>query len=125
MVDGRNLEVRRLALELAEAVYDCSDRFPPDERFEITRQLRRAVVSVAANIAEGAARDSDREFRRFVHIALGSLEETRTLLEFGRRREWIDSSTHERLELDVEVLRGGLRNLVRAIERSIRRKLEA
>ena len=123
--DDRNLEVRRLALELADAVYDCTDRFPPDERFEVTRQVRRAVVSVPANISEGAARDSDREFRRFVHIALGSLAETRTLLEFGYRRDWIDGATHEKLEESIETLRRGLRNLVRAIERAMRRKLKA
>ena len=125
MEDDRNLEVRRLALELADVVYDCTDRFPPDERFEVTRQVRRAVVSVAANIAEGSARGSDREFRRFVHIALGSLAETRTLLEFGYRRDWIDGATHENLEAAIEALRRGLRNLVRAIERAMRSKLEA
>lgn len=119
MQDDRNLEVRRLALELADAVYDCTDRFPPDERFEVTRQVRRAVVSVAANISEGSARKSDREFRRFVCIALGSLAEVRTLLEFGRRRGWIEATTYQRLGQSIESLRRKLLGLVRAIERSM------
>ncbi|MHC4451905.1 MAG: four helix bundle protein [Planctomycetota bacterium] len=125
MQDDRNLHVRRLALDLADAVYDCCRAFPTDERFELTRQVRRAVISVPANISEGAARDSDAEFRRFIRIAMGSLAEVRTLLEFAHRRRWLAEPDHAALEALIEELRQALLNLLRAIALAMRRKQEA
>jgi four helix bundle protein len=75
-------------MALASAVYDVSAEFPVDERFGMTRQIRRAAISVAANIAEGGGRETDREFRRFVTISLGSLEEVRTYVAFADLRGW-------------------------------------
>ena len=70
----------RLALEL----YRVTDGWPRSERFGLTVQVRRAAVSVPANIAEGAAKRGPREFRRFLDIALGSLAELSYLLRFSR-----------------------------------------
>ena len=67
-------------MDLAEMVYRVSAHFPAEERFGITGQVRRAAVSVAANIAEGAERHGSREFLNFLGIASGSLAETETFL---------------------------------------------
>jgi len=107
----RNLEVWRLAMEFADAVYRLSEQFPPDERFGATQQLRRAVLSIAANIAEGAARNSDGDFRRFVRIAIGSLEESATYLEFARRRAWIARAAADGIGSKLETLRAKLLRL--------------
>ena len=61
-------------------VYRISAQFPPEERFGITGQVRRSVVSIAANIAEGAERQGPREYLNFLGIASGSLAETETFL---------------------------------------------
>ena len=66
-------------------VYRVSVNFPPVERFGVTGQMRRAAVSVAANIAEGAERHGKREFLQFLGIASGSLAETETFLILARR----------------------------------------
>ena len=81
----QDLEVWRKSIELAEMVYRVSARFPPDERFGMTSQLRRAAVSIAANIAEGAERHGTREFLQFLGIASGSLAETETFLILAQR----------------------------------------
>ena len=67
----RDLEVWQVALKLIAEVYAVSARFPADEPFGLTAQIRRAAVSVGANIAEGHARESRPEYRHFVSIATG------------------------------------------------------
>ena len=81
----QDLEVWKKSIELAEMVYRISGQFPPEERFGITSQVRRATVSVAANIAEGAERPGTKEFLQFLGIASGSLAETETFLILARR----------------------------------------
>ena len=81
----QDLEVWKKSMELAEMVYRVSAQFPAEERFGITSQVRRAAVSVAANIAEGAERHGTREFLNFLGIASGSLAETETFLMLAQR----------------------------------------
>ena len=85
------LHVWQRSHQLALNIYDQTRAFPPGERFGITSQMRRAAVSVASNIAEGAKRRSNTDYARLLNIAEGSLAETESLLrlakdlEFGRR----------------------------------------
>ncbi len=81
----QDLEVWKKSIELAEMVYRVSARFPEEERFGITSQIRRAAVSVAANVAEGAERHGTGEFLQFLGIASGSLAETETFLILAQR----------------------------------------
>ena len=81
----QDLEVWKKSIDLAEKVYQLSAQFPQDERYGLSSQVRRSVVSIAANIAEGAARHGTREFLQFLGIASGSLAETETFLILARR----------------------------------------
>lgn len=72
MKDFRKLTVWQRSHELTLAVYRATKRFPKDELFGLTSQMRRASASIPSNIAEGCGRDGDAELRRFIHIALGS-----------------------------------------------------
>jgi four helix bundle protein len=72
-------------MDLVEAVYRISREFPKTEEYRLTSQLLRAAVSIPANIAEGNARSSRKDYARFVSIARGSLAETETLLMLARR----------------------------------------
>ena len=81
----RDLEVWRLAMDLAEAVYRLTRGFPKAEEYRMTSQLVRAAASVPANIAEGNARSGRKDYARFVGIARGSLAETETFLLLARR----------------------------------------
>jgi len=90
MIEGavthyRDLHVWRKALDWAEAVYRVTAGWPRDERFGLISQTRRSAVSVASNIAEGAARRTTGEFMQFVGIAQGSLAEAETQLLLGQR----------------------------------------
>ena len=86
----RDLVAWQKAMELVEAVYAATQGFPPDERFGLTSQLRRAAVSVPSNIAEGEGRGSRNDFGRFIAIAYGSLREVETQLLIAIRLGYVD-----------------------------------
>jgi len=104
MQDFRKLKVWEKAHNLTLAVYRQTRNFPAEEKYELTNQLRRAAVSIAANIAEGSSRDSWADFRRFLQIALGSMNEAQYYLILSRDLEYVRAADHERLDgLLVEV----------------------
>ena len=81
----RELEVWKLSMSFVEAIYKALKTFPPEERYGICDQIRRAAVSVPSNIAEGFGRDTPKEFAHFLSIARGSLYEVSTQLEIAHR----------------------------------------
>jgi len=97
MRDHRKLEVFLLADSLALLVYKHTSRFPNEEKYGLTSQLRRAAVSVAANIVEGAARISKAEFARMMVIAYGSACELDYEISLANRLGYFSSSQHQEL----------------------------
>jgi four helix bundle protein len=93
----------RVALE----IYRETDRWPREERFGLSIQLRRAALSAPTNIAEGASKRGTREFRRFLDIALGSLAEVSYLLRFSRDYGLLSEESW----LDLEAVRSEARRL--------------
>jgi len=85
MRDPAKLRAFELADQLVISVYGITKRFPRDERFGLTNQLRRAAVSTASNIVEGCTRASQDDYRRFLEIAYGSAQEARYQLGLSRR----------------------------------------
>lgn len=79
------LEVWRKSIDFVVNLYKAIDTFPRDEKFGLTSQLRRAAVSIAANIAEGAARKGDKEFTYFLSNSQGSTSEVETELLISHR----------------------------------------
>jgi four helix bundle protein len=78
------------SMDLVELAYTIARTFPKEEMFALSNQLRRAAVSIPANIAEGQGRGSYGDFRRFLTIALGSLREAETLVVITKRVSHID-----------------------------------
>jgi len=93
----KDLVVWQKALDLVEMVYEVTGRFPREELYGLTNQLRRAAVSVPSNIAEGHSRQSTAEFRNFLSIASGSLAEIETQLLIAKRLNYIESGTLQKL----------------------------
>jgi four helix bundle protein len=113
----RDLDVWCEAMRLLETVYRVASRLPPDERFELSSQLRRAAVSVVANIAEGHGRDCTGDYLRFLSYAKGSLMEVETLLLASERLRLVPAgATAESLETAARVGRM-LAGLVRSMKR--------
>ena len=117
----QNLIVWQKATDFADAVYDVADAWPRDEGRGMVAQVRRAVVSIPTNIAEGQGRTGPREFLHHLSISYGSLCEVETLLPFARRRRYIDEATLRRLmQQSMEVSR-----LLKGLTRSLRRSQNA
>nr|WP_280636510.1 four helix bundle protein [Brevundimonas sp. A19_0] len=97
----RDLKVWQISMDLVETVYRLSRDWPNHELYGLVSQVRRAAVSVPANIAEGAGRRSTGEFIQFVGIARGSMAEVETLLILAGRLGYLDERTLEHLMADI------------------------
>lgn len=80
-------------MELAKLIYRITSQFPSSEQFGLVSQLRRAVVSIPSNIAEGAARTGKREFLQFINIAQGSASELDTQVELAKELGFLDQKS--------------------------------
>jgi four helix bundle protein len=115
----RDLTVWQRGMDIALAVYQATKAFPDDERFGLTSQLRRASASVPANIAEGHARSSTKDYLRHLAIAIGSLAEVATFLELGGR---LNYGNVDELRKIYEMTNDE-RRMLRALQKSLRRRL--
>jgi four helix bundle protein len=98
----QNLAAWLKALDLITDVYKGTERFPKEERYGLTSQIRRAAVSIPANIAEGAGRHSKKEFAHFLSNSQGSASELETELVIAHRLGYLDETTFARLIAQLE-----------------------
>lgn len=91
-----------MAIELVSEVYRVADSFPAREIYSLTDQIRRAAVSIPSNIAEGAARNTKKEFINYLHMAQGSLSELDTQFEIARRLGYLSSQNWAKLDEQME-----------------------
>jgi four helix bundle protein len=103
------------AVTLVTRVYQATATFPKEEVFGLTNQMRRAAVSIPSNIAEGAARNSDREFLQFLGVARGSLSELETQVVISGNLGYLKEV--EPISVSIDKLFGMLGGLIRAIQR--------
>lgn len=93
MRNFRDYEIYKSAIEIAKEIYLVTENFPHVERFGLISQIQRASVSIASNIAEGASRDSEKEFGYFLQIAQGSAFEVETQLIIAQEIGYLDPET--------------------------------
>jgi four helix bundle protein len=108
----RDLIAWQKAKSLALDVYRCTGRFPRDEIYGLSSQMRRAAVSVPSNIAEGKGRYSKKEFVQFLYHARGSLLELETQVSIAHDLEYLDLLVFENLESQTEELGRILNGLI-------------
>ncbi len=109
----KELDVYNEGYELSLQIYKITSRYPKYEIYGLTSQIRRAAVSVVLNIAEGYGRKSKEEFKRFLKISLGSLYETKTLLELSKDLNYIDNEIYINLEKQYDILARRLYTLIK------------
>ena len=105
MQDFRNLAVWRKSHLLTVDIYRACRGLPKDEQYNLTSQIRRACVSIEANIAEGCGRGSNADFARFLQIAMGSATELECHLLISLDLELMDKAQHQQLELRTRELK--------------------
>jgi len=115
----RKLDVWKEAVEFVVAVYQATRSFPKTEQYALADQLRRAAVSIPSNIAEGAARQTKKEFVQFLYIAQGSASEIDTQLEVALKLNYIDESEKDRLDAKLDTIGKMLTGLIRSVKNEL------
>ncbi len=105
--------------QLVLNVYTVTKQYPKEEMFGITSQLRRASISIAANIVEGARRASKKEYLQFLHIAQGSLSEVEYYIHLSQKLSYLDEKKHSDL---IDLINNTFSKLYGLIE-SVRREI--
>lgn len=97
MKTHKDLDAWQKSIDFVELIYKITRDFPDEEKFGLTGQLRRAVISIPSNIAEGSARNSNKEFIRFLYISLGSLSEVDTQMIIAERLDFTKDFDFEKI----------------------------
>jgi|SRR5690554_818260 len=104
MKTHKDLDAWKKSIDFVTVVYKLTKGFPIEERYGLTNQIRRSAVSIPSNIAEGAARNYDKEFIQYLYIALGSAAEIETQLIIACNLEFISKEELEQLVLQQETI---------------------
>jgi four helix bundle protein len=94
----KDLMAWKLSMKIVKEVYLMTEKFPKQEQFGLTNQIRRSAVSIPSNIAEGAGKNSDSDFSRFLAIAMGSCNELETQLQISCELGFIERNEYELTE---------------------------
>ncbi|MBW4888619.1 four helix bundle protein [Mucilaginibacter sp. HMF5004] len=118
MHNFRQLNIWKDAMKLAKSVYRLTATFPANERYGLTSQINRSVVSVASNIAEGSSRSSDKEFMHFLSISIGSLFELETQIILANDFEFIVKEDTEVLIAEIIILQKMITNFRKTLNKA-------
>ena len=113
----KKLDVWRESVARATHIYQVTEKFPKTEIYGLTSQMRRAVVSIPSNIAEGAARNSSKEFAQFLNIAGGSLSELDTQLEISHNLLFLNTEQKHEIDLMIDSISIKLAGLINHVKR--------
>jgi four helix bundle protein len=112
----QDLNAWQKAYQLGLSVYKLTSKFPKEELYGMTSQLRRSAVSISANIAEGSSRQSQKEFKQFISMARGSLAEVETWLLFSKDLNYITETEFQ----DISKLASTVGNLLFGLYKSLK-----
>ena len=112
----RDLNVWKLSIELVKDIYQITTKFPPVEIYGLTNQLRRAAISIPSNIAEGQGRNSFKEIKQFLAIALGSLAELETQLIISHEIGYLNREDSSKLSAALDNIRKMLKALANSLK---------
>ena len=113
----KKLDVWKKSIELVQKIYELTKTLPKIEEYGLTNQMRRAAISVPANISEGAARQTKKEFIQFLHMAQGSLSELDTHLEITLRLGYMKEISLQELSTLMNDIDKMLTGLIKSLKR--------
>ena len=124
MHNYKNLHIWQESINLARKIYEVTANFPANEKYGIVSQMTRAAVSIPSNIAEGAGRNSNKDFANFLSIAIGSIFELHTQITICEQIGYINEETTKQLEQQIYTLQQQITTYKQRIEGSAPRQGE-
>ncbi|MBQ3717693.1 MAG: four helix bundle protein [Paludibacteraceae bacterium] len=124
MHNYKNLHIWQEGINLARKIYEVTANFPANEKYGIVSQMTRAAVSIPSNIAEGAGRNSNKDFANFLSIAIGSIFELHTQIAICEQIGYINEETTKQLEQQIYTLQQQITTYKQRIEGSAPRQGE-
>ena len=115
MKTHKDLDVWKKSVSLVTSIYEVTKTFPNDEIYGLTNQIRRSSVSIPSNIAEGSARQGDKEFAHFLYISLGSLSELETQLIIANSLNYLSLKDYDSVITSLEEIRRMLLGLIKYV----------
>lgn len=112
----KKLQVWQKAIDLAVEIYKITEKLPKQEQYGLISQINRAVISIPSNIAEGAGRNSNKEFNNFLGYSLGSSFELDTQLTISNRLNYIDDLSFKKAEEELTAIQNMLVKLKNSLE---------
>ena len=116
MKTHKDLIVWQKSLDFVTTIYSITDKFPKSEQYGLSNQIRRATVLIPSNIAEGSARNHNKEFVQFLYIALSSASEVDTQLRVSKNLKFIEKEKSKELLEELESISKILQGLIRSIK---------
>jgi four helix bundle protein len=117
MKDFRNLQVWEKSHKLTLLIYKTVSLFPSDEKYGLISQIKRASASIPTNIAEGCGRESDKDFARFLQIAMGSASEVEYLVILSKDLNYLDTETSNLLIESTQEIKKMLASLLKTLRK--------
>ena len=112
----KDLDLWKISVDLVTIIYQLTSSFPKEEIFGLTNQMRRASVSIPSNIAEGAARNYNKEFLQFLYIALGSQQELDTQLLIAKNLKFISEEQYNNTLIEIQSVGKLLNGLIKYLK---------
>ena len=100
----KDLEIYQRSKKLLKEIYKITEEYPEQEKYNVISQLRRSVLSIPLNIAEGYGRKSKEDFKRFLKISLGSSNEIEALLEISEELNYLEEKEYQKLSKENEII---------------------
>ena len=116
MKTHKDLDLWKISVDLVTIIYQLTSSFPKEEIFGLTNQMRRASVSIPSNIAEGAARNYNKEFLQFLYMALGSQQELDTQLLIAKNLKFISEEQYNNTLIEIQSVGKLLNGLIKYLK---------
>jgi len=115
MHNFKELKIWQLSRQLVKEVYELTSTFPLEEKYGLISQIRRCVVSIPTNIAEGCGRKTNKDFSHFLNISLGSAYELETLLTLSLDLQFISNEQHEAFSIQLSEIQKMIFGLIKTL----------
>jgi four helix bundle protein len=119
MRDYKNIKAWQISDELVSEIYSITRKFPNEERYGLSSQLRRSSISVPTNICEGSGRQHKRDYLNFLYTARGSLRETEYFLSLAKRFEYVSKEKYASINKLIKEAQTKLYGLIRSVESEV------